>query len=603
MKLGTLLSCILAFSVSLASASQIPHLKKHGTATQLIVDDKPFLVLAGELSNNSATDVEFMKPLWPKLVESNVNTVLAGVSWAQIEPAEGKFDFHVLDGVIRDARSNNLHLVLLWFASWKNGLSSYAPDWVKKDFERFPRAQVVGDNTPLIILGESSTQIDGSRNLELLSPLSDANRDADARAFAALMRHVKEVDGQQHTVIMIQVENELGMWADTRDRSPLAEKAFAGPVPKELMNYLQLHMDTLIPQFKQVWSGAGFKTTGTWEEVFGRNSATDEIFMAWNFARYVGRVVEAGKAAYPLPMFVNAALSRTSSIADVVGNGYGTPDEFHQVQFQRIAGRRLFAVGGPMDDLMDVWRAAAPQIDMLSPDAYSDRDFAMWCARYTRSENPLWIPESDGGPEAAAKILYAIGRYNAIGLSVMGIERSRQPMEDLVARYGLIARMAPLILAHQGDGSMSAAFLGPNDPPQKVRLGNYTLEVKRLNPRPGVVLGVSAAETRSSAAIFIATGPDEYFVAGTGVSITFAPETPGPPLAGLATVEEGKFVNGAWVPGLRLAGDDAGEGQYIALYRNKDRDTCSVWFNREKAPPPVSECAQRVTLYRYPKSQ
>ena len=136
------------------------------------------------------------------------------------------------------------------------------------------------------------------------------------------MRHVKAVDGQQHTVIMIQVENEVGMQGDTRDRSPVANKAFAGPVPKELMDYLQQHKDTLIPEFRQVWEAAGFKTSGTWEEVFGKGRATDEIFMAWNYARYIGRVAEAGKAEYPLPMYVNAALPRTSSIADVAAKGH-----------------------------------------------------------------------------------------------------------------------------------------------------------------------------------------------------------------------------------------------------------------------------------------
>ena len=284
------LMCSLAFAAgqgqtrraATTSASDIPHLRKQGTATQLIVDGKPFLVLAGELTNNSATSVEYMKPIWPKLVEAKLNTVLAGVAWNQIEPQEGKFDFSELDGIIRDARSHNLRLVFLWFASWKNGTSSYPPDWVKRDFERFPRAQV----------GEG-------RSIELLSPLSDASRDADARAFAALMRHIKAVDGQQHTVIMIQLENEVGMSGGSRDRSPSAEKAFAGPVPKEFLDYLQQHKDTLIPEFRQVWEAAGFKTSGTWEEVFGRNAATDEIFMAWNYARYIGRVAEAGKAEYP----------------------------------------------------------------------------------------------------------------------------------------------------------------------------------------------------------------------------------------------------------------------------------------------------------------
>jgi len=194
MKLGTVFCSTLAFSFALAFAADIPHLQKQGTATQLIVDGKPFLVLAGELHNSSATSLEYMKPVWARLAEAKLNTVLAGVSWNQIEPQEAQFDFSAVDGVIQGARSHNLRLVLLWFGSWKNATSSYAPDWVKKDFKRFPRIQVRDGKT-----------------IELLSTLSDANRDADARAFAALLRHVKEVDGQQHTVLMIQVENEVNV--------------------------------------------------------------------------------------------------------------------------------------------------------------------------------------------------------------------------------------------------------------------------------------------------------------------------------------------------------------------------------------------------------
>jgi hypothetical protein len=223
----------------------------------------------------------------------------------------------VLDGVIQGARSRNMRLVLLWFGSWKNSLSGYAPDWVKKDFERFPRAQVTG-----------------GKSIELLSPFSDANRDAEARAFAALMRHIKAVDGREHTVVMIQVENEVGMRGDSRDRSPMANQAFAGPVPKDLMDYLQKHKDNLIPEFRQAWEAAGFKTSGTWEEVFGQSRVTDGIFMAWHFARYIGRVVEAGKAEYPIPMFVNAALYG-------IGRGPQPPP----------------SGGRPWDLVMDVWRA------------------------------------------------------------------------------------------------------------------------------------------------------------------------------------------------------------------------------------------------------
>jgi len=552
MKLGIVLCSTLAFSLALASAADIPHLQKQGTATQLIVDGKPFLVLGGELSNNGPTSVEYMKPAWPKFVAIKLNTVLAGVSWAQIEPEVGKFDFSVLDGVIRDARSYNLRLVLLWFASWKNGWSSYPPDWLKKDFERFPRVQFAG-----------------GKSVELLSPFSAANRDADARAFAALMRHVKEVDGPHHTVIMIQVENEIGLPGEYRDRSPAADRAFAGPVPKELMDYLQQHKDTLIPEFRQVWEAAGFKTSGTWEEVFGRSTATDEIFMGWNFARYVGRVAEAGKAEYPLPMYMNTWL-----------NGFG-----------KVTG--VIQSGNPMPQLFDVWRAGAPQIDIFSPD--NATNFVDFSAKYTQSGNPLFIPEEEAGPEGAVRALYAFGHHDAIGFSRMrgGVDKRTTPDNALIDMYDLLSRLAPLILEHQGDGTMSAVLLGPDDPPQKVKVGNYTLEATYLGSRRVGPSATSPEPPLRAGAIFIATGPDEYFAAGNGVTVTFSPNTPGLPLAGLATVEEGYFVNGRWVLWRKLAGDDTIEGDSLQL-RWPLGSTVPLWQQRTS-----KEIIQHFTLYRY----
>ena len=530
------------------AASPIPQLRKQGTATQLIVDGKPFLALAGELRNNSATSLEYMKPLWSKIVESKLNTVLTGVSWAQIEPQEGKFDFSVLDGVIRDAHSHNLRLVLLWFATWKNGLSSYPPDWVKRDFERFPRAQMVGDNTPWPVFGAPRTPVTGPLSIELLSPFGDATRDADARAFAAMMRHIKAVDGRDHTVIGIQVENETGFQGDTRDRSPLANKAFEGPVPKELMDYLQQHKDTLIPELRKVWEAAGFKTSGAWEEVFGKGRPTDEIFMAWYFARYIGRVVEAGKAEYPIPMFTNCPqLEFGKAPAPLRGGGQS---------------------GGAMPDAMDVWRAGAPRIDFLAADVYSP-DFVGFCTRYAQSGNPLFIAETGGGgPDLKARGLYAFGRHDAIGYSPFGIDNMVGKDQPDQFGYDLLSQLAPLILKHQGDGTMSAVLMGPNDPPQKIAVGNYTLLVgSSSRPRPPAPGGAPSPQSAQpyAAAIFIAAGPDEYFAADAGVSVVFSPNTPGLPLAGLATVEEGKFVDGRWVPGRRLAGDDDAQGQSLTL--------------------------------------
>ena len=221
---------------------------------------------------------------------------------------------------------------------------------------------------------------------------------ADARAFAALMRHVREVD-KNHRVIMAQVENEVGLLGDSRDRSPAANEAFAKPVPREFMDYLQKHKDDLLPEFRKIWEAAGFKTSGTWEEVFGKGMQTDEIFMGWNYARYVDQVAEAGKREYAVPMFVNAWLN---SPADKGPGDYPS--------------------GGPQAHMHDIWRAGAPHMDMLSPDIYMT-NFSELAARYSRSGNPLFIPECAGDIHGAANAFYAIGQHNAVGYSIDGRRR------------------------------------------------------------------------------------------------------------------------------------------------------------------------------------
>jgi len=527
--------------------SDIPHLRRQGTATQLIVDGKPFLALAGELGNNTATSLEYMDHVWPKLIETHLNCALAAVSWAQIEPEEGKFDFSVLDGVIQGARSHNLRLVLLWFGSWKNGMSSYPPDWLKADYERFPRAQGA----------------DG-RSIEQLSTFSAANRDADANAFGALMGHVKKVDGQQHTVIMIQVENEI----NGLDHSPLATKAHEGQAPKELMDYLESHKETLTPELRQVWEAAGSKTSGTWEEVFGKGGGADEICIAWHYASYTGRVAEAGKAEYPIPMYVNSW-------------GEGFPK----------GGQR--ANGAPKPSVIDIWRAGAPKIDMLSPDIY-DSDFAGMCAEYTQYGNPLFIPETRGFPpnNLATRVLYAFGRHDAMGFSPMGIERPPIPDIELTSAYDVIRQLSPLISAHQGNGTMSAVLLAASDAPKKVRVGNYSLECSFMKPSalPGQLQ--PQPPFPNSAAIFISAGPDEFYAAGNGVKVLFTPTTPGPPQAGLATVEEGVFVDGRWVPGRRLAGDDTSTPALV-LPRLR------IVADQPALAGPSFKGILRFTLYRY----
>ena len=572
-----LMVCAAALSISseAQTAAGTPHLQKQGTATQLVVDGKPFLALAGELTNNAATSLPMMEPIWPKLVAGNLNTVLVGISWAQFEPEEGKFNYTQVDGVIAKARENNLHIVFLWFASWKNGTSSFAPYWVKKDYTRFPRIQIDDGSTVSI-----------SGPVELLSTFGDATRDADAAAFGALMRHIKEVDGAQHTVLMMQIENEVGVLRDSRDRSPAANRAFAGPVPAELMNYLESHKDTLIPEFRAVWAANGYKKSGTWEAVFGPGKPadvkipiqttsppmsanehevswrelhwpSDEIFMAWNYARYLEKEVQAGKASYDIPMYVNGWLQQPNH-----------------------AWPGTYPSGGPVPQVHDVWRAGAPDVDILAPDLYLPY-FDEVCERFSRNGNPLFIPETSTDE---SNVIMAVGKYNAIGFSPFGVDGGRPIPPELAATYQMLSQLLPMILAHQGSDTMTAVRMIEGDPPKQVKLGNYTLtftytgRIRGLAPQAkgGVVsspprqpIGTQPTEPLpplEAASVVIATGPDEFYFGGGGMRVDFSANTPGPSNVGLGVVQQGRFVDGKWELTRWIEGDDDAQGEILVLH-------------------------------------
>ena len=314
----TIMRCAtLLLSATLAAitlhAQEIPRLVQQDGRYALMVDGKPYFELGAQVGNSSGWPGK-LEALWPLAAAMHLNTLEVPVYWEQLEPREGQFDDTVVDAVLQQARAHHTRLILLWFGTWKNGKMHYVPEWVKSNPTRFPR-MMTQDGKPI----------------DVLSPNAPANLAADATAFAHFMAHLRKIDGAQHTVIMVQVENESGSLGSVRDFSATAQKQFNASVPPQIVSALH-------------------KPNGTWSQVFGNDA--DEAFAAWSTATYIDQVAAAGKKEFALPMYVNNWLKspRAYPVTTIPGDDYPS--------------------GGPTINMLDMWKTAAPHIDILAPDIY-----------------------------------------------------------------------------------------------------------------------------------------------------------------------------------------------------------------------------------------
>ncbi|KAJ9615607.1 hypothetical protein H2200_001682 [Cladophialophora chaetospira] len=529
-------------------ASTIPYLRRTKTSSQLIVNDKPFLMLAGELHNSSLSSAAYMSTVWPTLKAMNLNTVLGSVTWEMIEPVEGAFDFSMLDEVITDARREGLHLVLLWFGSFKNALSTYVPAWVKKDVKRFPRVHVRDNDGRL-------------KTIELISPFNSRAWEADSRAFAALMRHLRDFDSAYSTVLMVQVENESGLLGDSRDRSREATEAFNSPVPNDSLSYL-LHQPELHPMFTKRWPNfqdmPSQQQNTSWESIFGTGVAAEELFMADAFARYVNEVADAGRAEYGIPLYTNAWLNfEDQSVVDLFGisQGKGTPT---------VAG------GGAKPDIWNLHTVDIGSLDFISPDLYL-LDYEWTCQQYRHQNNPLFIPEQKADLAGARRTWLAYGTYGALGCSPFGIDTVYMNAEEQAAwtrTYGLLSSLSRYILEAQADrpDSMFGFFFDEYDsskatPKTEWRKTFPEVELEVIVER-SFVFGTPAP----GYGIVIHRGEGKFLLIGAGFQTTFRSTSAASTFTGILSAEEKTVDKDGNLSTLRVMnGDETRSGAFIIM--------------------------------------
>ncbi|GAB3094183.1 GH35 family beta-galactosidase [Lysobacter terrae] len=476
----------------------IPQLVTREGRHALLVDGEPFLILGAQINNSSAWPAT-LPQVWPAIEAIDPNTVMVPIAWEQIEPKEGAFDFSFLDTLLAQAREHDKRLVLLWFATWKNNSPNYAPAWVKLDNKRFPRV-VTADG----------------KALNSLSPLAKSTLEADTKAFVQLMQHLKQADPQR-TVIMVQVENEPGTYGPPRDFSPLAQQAFDSAVPEALVKGMN-------------------KQPGTWKQVFAQDA--DEYFHAWHVATFIDQVAAAGKTVYPLPMYVNAALR----------------DPFTPA----LAGE--YESGGATDNVLDVYKLAAPHIDLLAPDIYI-RDYEKHTTvvdRYSRADNALFVAETGNDTPFARYFFSALG-HQAIGWSPFGIDYTgysnwplgakRMDAETLAPfalNYRLVKPAARVIAKQSFAGKVHGTAERAGEPEQHLQLNErwnatVTYGVPQFwfqGPPPG-------NPEPSGAALIVELGPDEFLVTGYHARVTLHPARDDTRMI-YDRVEEGTYQNGQW---------------------------------------------------------
>ncbi|KAH6661438.1 glycoside hydrolase superfamily [Plectosphaerella plurivora] len=535
------------------STSSVPFLRKTGQAWELIVEDNAFLIRGAELHNSSMSSAKYMDTVWQKLSDMGINTLLGAVTWADVEPQEGCFAFSELDAVLEGARAHGTRLIILWFGSFKNGMSSCIPSWVAKNTERFPR-----------MLRRKDGKLEVTNAISIVSGEGAA---ADAKAFGALMDYLRQVD-QRRTVIMVQVENEVGLLGDSRDRSPAADALFNSAVPAELQSFLDSEWDSLHPIFQAIHAyrrgalqGPAASSKRSWAEVFGDNNRADELFMAYHYAHYVEQVAAAGRSVYDLPLYTNAWIPMPfegdgAGEPATIASGGGQPGEYPS--------------GGPTPSVLDVWQKFAPSLDFLAPDIYAG-DYGRVLGAYSHRGQALFVPEQRRDEYSARRVWAAIGSFGALGACPFGIDSVPASDDAFTKHYKLIASVSTIISqARLRPESISGFYFDEftsteDDRPIVKHFDGFDLTITRalVFGKPGPGFG-----------LVIELEPGRFLLIGAGFKVEAASTSSTAVFTSVLRAEEKRVVDvekGLLETERVLSGDETNSGAFVNM-PNEDPD-------------------------------
>lgn len=500
--------------------------------------ETPFFPLGLQCCNSSAFNASEMKAFWDSVAFTGVNTVEIPVYWETFEPEQNLFCYEFVDECLRQADLYDVKVIFLWFGSWKNGTSKYAPTWIKENPGKYKR----------VVTYEGIVT-------NILSPYCRENLEADKAAFLKLVQYIEQNNRKKNRVIGIQIENEPGMMMrGDRDCGPIAETLFQEEVPDEVKSVVFHHE---LGEVTDIWKEKGALTDGCWTDLFGEKAG--EYFSVFGIASYIQELAAEAKRITDLTMIVNVWTDNV---------GWDEPGVD-------------YPAGGPVSKVLGLWKMFAPDVDVVGLDNYKlDREgYLQDCQRYSKYGNPLFLPESHAWDEANSQTMFwAVGRYKAKGLFLFGPEAMYSDTGEIKPCSAEIIKSIKALVSIQSvlphfinSGGIWAVVQEDKMTEQKICQGDAYIRIFFEFERTDYHHGYFGTKHGKGRGLLLRENANTYYAVGEGINISIR-QNSGilysrqrmDKYIGYKKVEEGYFdKQGRWICTRRRNGDESDYGIWV----------------------------------------